>query len=69
MSSFAWYSEGIPSSFGKVVPGARGLVTRDENDRKSLLLIKAIRVVCHFLFCLFSFPVLPSSLSGSKNEI
>jgi hypothetical protein len=31
----------------------------------SLLLIKVVRVACHF-FCLFSFPVLPSSLSSSS---
>jgi hypothetical protein len=33
---------------------------------QSLLLIKAVRVACHFLFCLFSFPILSSSLSDTQ---
>jgi hypothetical protein len=37
-----------------------------KGSKISLLLIKVIRIACHFLFCLFSFPVLPSSLSGSS---
>jgi hypothetical protein len=31
-----------------------------------ILLIKAVRVACHFLFCLISFPVLSSSLVWLK---